>query len=64
MKEKDDTYLKKESLFSREIDTLNDVIEVLFTKNKQKFDNIIHNLSTQSQNKLNYLANNYKFKWG
>ena len=64
MKEKDDTYLKKESLFSREIETLNDVIEVLFTKNKQKFDNIIHNLSIQSQNKLNYLANTYKFKWG
>ncbi len=62
-KEKDEDMKRKEIFFSKEIQALNEIIESMFSKNKQKFEINFFKLSNISQQNLNSWASIYKFKW-
>ena len=62
-KEKDEDIKRKEMFFSKEIQALNEIIESMFSKNKQKFEINFFKLSNISQQNLNSWASIYKFKW-
>ena len=55
IKDIQDSYIKQ-------IDSLHDVIDGIFSKQRNKFENAFKNLSVESQEKLKAGALNYKFK--
>ena len=63
MREKDDEYYKKETLFTKELNSLSSIIESMFKKDKSLFEVSYYTLSASSQKNLTNWANSYKFKW-
>ena len=64
MREKDDEYYKKETLYIKELSNLSSIIESMFKKDKSLFEVSYYKLSYNSQKNLTTWANSYKFKWG
>ena len=63
MKKKDEEFFEKEALYMKEVNSLNNVIESMFKKDKNLFEVSFYKLSYGSQKNLTTWANSYKFKW-
>ena len=63
IKEKDKEILRKETIYTKEVTGLTDIIESVFSKDKSKFDNAFFRISTISQNNLHNFVKSFKLKW-